>query len=188
MKIHVVLKRIFHIVYIVFIREEITGTILQHTGFMVHIDIHKISDFRSTPTYIKIRLLIECCIFEDFFIPVYIRINIGVQIINCTVNSFIRIKYGSCSLIGNRFVVQTHICRSVNDLRFLDRSIHISFYTHANDRPFKITTRFCFNNKYTVGSTSTIHRRCRSILQYREAFYYFRIQRVQVCFRHFNSV
>ena len=127
MKIHVVLERIFHVVYIIFIREEVTGTIFQHSGFMIHIDIHKISNFRCTSTYIKIRFLIKCRIFEDLLVPVHIRINIRIQIMNRTIYFFIRIEHSPCSLIGNRFIVQTHISGSVNNFRFLSRSIYIAF-------------------------------------------------------------
>ena len=109
-------------------------------------------------------LLNTCTLFQCFFPPVCRRF----------LTTFIILNFGFCETrhISNIYQRQIQVFRIFicihhlrNDSRFLKTKS-----TRVSDFRFPLSSSFCSDNDYAIGSTRTIYSSRRCIFQYRNTF------------------
>ena len=86
MEVYVVLERILHQVDVIVVREEVLTATTKHTFFVCNIHIEEVSNLGRTPTNVHVSTLVPSSFFEDFFIPIYIRVDIRVFPLTYTID------------------------------------------------------------------------------------------------------
>ena len=133
---------------------------------MLHRCTHKIGNRLFTSTNIKIKTLRKSILIKHFIIPVYIRINIGIDSIPSILYNFIRIlrssRWSTCS---QSFIIQIHPRRPIHILNPVHRFHKRILYCYVNSCTSILHSLFSSNQHNSICTTCTINSSGRGILQ-----------------------
>ena len=133
---------------------------------MICLNSHIISYFRTTTLHIDICTLIHIKILKHQTIPVYIRINIGIDSIPSILYNFIRIlrssRWSTCS---QSFIIQIHPRRPIHILNPVHRFHKRILYCYVNSCTSILHSLFSSNQHNSICTTCTINSSGRGILQ-----------------------
>ena len=130
-------------------------------------------------------LLVPGIVFQDNIPPIHIRMKIRIHVISKQCQIHIRINRNTSTCHGS-FVGECRIFRSTYIFGHLRRIRNTSICLHLQIQLSRLTLLGTYQY-YTVGTTHTINRRRRGILQDRETFDVFGVERIQVTFDTVNQ-